>query len=140
MPFILFIKHLLKTYLKSYFKDIDHLSQLADRLKNQSETATTLAQAVFKNATNILETLEKFDQFVADGKEKMRKAEGLRTLTEENIKNSQTSLRHVQDKLRSLNAHLEDLKRITTKSNSILNDANNVMIKFISHFIILKFI
>lgn len=61
----------------------------------------------------------------------MRKAEGLRTLTEENIKNSQASLRQVQDKLRSLNAHLEDLKRITTKSNSILNDANNVRINFL---------
>ena len=110
------------------------MTQLADRLKNQSETATTLAQAVFKNATNILETLEKFDQSVADGKEKMRKAEGLRTLTEENIKNSQASLRQVQDKLRSLNAHLEDLKRITTKSNSILNDANNVRINFLLIF------
>ena len=101
--------------------------QLAERIKNQSESATQLANEVFNNATTIANTLEKFDQLVSDGKEKMKQAESLKALTEENILDSKTKFRQNQEKLRNLNVNLEELKRLTTKSNTVMTDANKVI-------------
>lgn len=105
-------------------KDLDYLFQLAERIRNQSNSATNLANEVYNNATTISNTLEKFDQLVSDGKDKLKQAEGLKSLTEINIKDSRDKLRMTQEKLRNLNNNLEELKRTSSKSNSILNEAN----------------
>lgn len=99
---------------------------LAERIKNQSDSATTLANEVYKNATTISETLEKFDQLVSEGKDKLKQAESLKSLTEINIKDGKDKLKLTQEKLRNLNNNLEELKRVSSKSNNILTDANKV--------------
>jgi methyl-accepting chemotaxis protein len=99
---------------------------LAERIKNQSDSATTLANEVYKNATTISETLEKFDQLVSEGKDKLKQAESLKSLTEINIKDGKDKLKQTQEKLRKLNNNLEELKRVSSKSNNILTDANKV--------------
>ena len=99
---------------------------LAERIKNQSDSATTLANEVYKNATTISETLEKFDQLVSEGKDKLKQAESLKSLTEINIKDGKEKLKLTQEKLRNLNNNLEELKRVSSKSNNILTDANKV--------------
>jgi methyl-accepting chemotaxis protein len=100
--------------------------QLAERIKNQSDSATTLASEVYQNASTISNALEKFDQLVSEGKDKLKQADSLKSLTEINIKDGKDKLRLAQEKLQSLNKNLDELKRLSSKSNSVLTDANKV--------------
>jgi len=105
-------------------KDIDYLMQLAERIKNQSDSATTLANEVYQNASTISNALEKFDQLVSDGKDKLKQADSLKSLTEINIKDGRDKLRLTQEKLQSLNKNLDELKRMSSRSSNVLTDAN----------------
>ena len=63
---------------------------------------------------------------MSEGKDKLKQAESLKSLTEINIKDGKEKLKLTQEKLRNLNNNLEELKRVSSKSNNILTDANKV--------------
>lgn len=107
-------------------KDIEHLYILAERTRNETDKANKLAKEVHENATNILNTLEKFDELITSGKEKVANAEKLKPEIEENIKTSQNLAVELNGQLSSLNAKLNDIKSISSKSQNILIDANKV--------------
>ena len=99
---------------------------LAERTRNETDKATKLAKEVHENATNILNTLEKFDELITSGKEKVANAERLKPEIEENIKMSNSLAIEINSQLSSLNSKLNDIKSISTKSQNILTDANKV--------------
>lgn len=107
-------------------KDIDYLFNLAERTRNETEKANALAKEVYQNATNILETLEKFDELISAGKEKVKQSESLKPIIEENIQNSKKLMNEVNSQLDNLNLKLNEIKSISTKSVNVLAEANAV--------------
>jgi hypothetical protein len=110
---------------------MDFLFKIAQKTKNESDLASSLAMEVYSNATKILETLEDFDQLVTTGKEKLKQAELSRSLTEENNRKMNNQLKQIREKINELNTAIDDIKKSSSKSANILNETFSVYIFYL---------
>lgn len=99
---------------------------IAERTRNETDKANELAKEVHENATNILNTLEQFDELVSSGKQKVANAELLKPKIDENIKNSNNLLLELNSQLSSLNNKLNEIQSISGKSQNMLVEVNKV--------------
>jgi len=109
-------------------KDIDYLYNIAEKARNNSESASKMANEVFANASKILQTLENFDEIVSKGKQKLDGVESAKNLTQANLDQVQEALRDFDQKLFDLNSKIEDIKSITYGLNLTISDAQSVRI------------
>lgn len=107
-------------------QEISYLYKTAERTRNETDKANNLAKEVHENATNILKTLEKFDELITSGKEKVASADLLKPKIEENIKNSNSLLVELNSQFSSLSSKLNDIRSISAKSQNMLAEANKV--------------
>lgn len=98
---------------------------LAERVRNESESAITLATQVHQNATRILDTLKNFDDIVADGKERVKNAEELKTVIDQNVLESHGLVYKLRERLDTLRSKIDDIKRRTYESENTLREANH---------------
>lgn len=113
-------------------KDISYLYKTAERTRNETDKANKLAKEVHENATNILRTLEKFDELITSGKAKVASAELLKPQIEQNIQFSNNLLADLNGQFNILNGKLADIKSISAKSQMILTEANKVLLRFLT--------
>lgn len=119
-----------QTYLneaKIKQKDIDYLLNIAEKTRNQSDSASSLAKQIFENATKIFETLKRFDQLILEGSEKMRKALDLKPLIDDNLFQSEALANKFNKQLRVLNDQIENVKIVSTTSSVMIENVNNVI-------------
>jgi laminin, gamma 1 len=111
-------------------KDMDSLEKQSERVKNKTDSASLLAEETFINATKILDTLQRFDEYIAGGKDKLTQAESLKPQTDENIENSNRLLQEINRDLQDLRFKVGEIKDISQRSGQLINEANYVIYLF----------
>ncbi len=102
---------------------------LADRVRNESMAAIELATQVYQNATRMLQTLEQYDEVILEGQEKIKQADLLKPLIDENNADSRQVMASVQEKLQTLKLSLNEVKYAVFNSEGTLREANHTFEK-----------
>lgn len=107
-------------------KDINYLLEIAERTRNKSDVALRGTEAIFANATKILEALRQSDQLIREGKKSVAEAVGLRDEIEGTIVKSQEANRELHGRLHEMDNQLENVKIMTDESMKIMKHATMV--------------
>jgi uncharacterized protein YoxC len=112
---------------------LDYLHNLAERVRNETVEAKDLATQVYKNTTEILRTLERFDQVVLEGQEKAKRAEMLRPSIDENNVDGREAVASAQNKLAALKRLLGESQLAAFNVARTLGEATHTFEKLQDH-------
>ncbi len=105
------------------------MHNLAERVRNDTSAAIDLATQVYTNASAMLQTLDRYEEVIIEGKERVKQAELLRPDIDENNADGRQVISRVQEKLDSLRQSLNDVKFVTFTADGTLKEASHTFEK-----------